>query len=150
MNKELPNKWVKKAVFDAINNITVFDELSASNVTIPCYDNRVKADNTSPYYILLSTQTNVDVPYTFCDRIWRSTLLIDIVTIYNGAGNYGSNIMVNNITNAVRNAIINLSLSNDTALKIHNKKIESITDLNNITDSQNVYRNLMRLDLFIN
>jgi hypothetical protein len=150
MTKEFPNKWVKKAVYDAVNNIVVFDEIASANVTIPCYDTRVPTNNTSNFYVILSTQTNQDEPYTFCDRIWRSTLLLDIVTIYNGAGNYGSNLMVNNITDAVRNAIINLSLSNETDLKLHNKKIESINNLDNITDTQNVFRNLMRLDLFIN
>ena len=150
MIKEFPNKWIKKASFDVLNNLVVFDEINEVNVTIPCYDTRVPPTNTSPYYILLSTQTNVDEPYTFCDRIWQSTLLIDIMTFYGSTGNTGSNLMVNNITNAVRNAMNDLTLSVSTTLKVHNQRIESITSFDNITETQNVFRNLMRYNFFIN
>ena len=54
MIKPLANKWVRKAVYDAINNIVV------DSNTIPCYDTRVTTNESSPYYNLLTTQTNIE------------------------------------------------------------------------------------------
>ena len=38
MIKQLPDKWVRKAIHTAINNCSVLDVLNSTNVTVPCYD----------------------------------------------------------------------------------------------------------------
>ena len=52
MIKSLPNKWVKKAVYDVINNIVV------DGKTIRCYDTNVTGNTKPNYYTLLTTQSN--------------------------------------------------------------------------------------------
>lgn len=150
MNKNTPNKWLKKAVFDAINNITVLNELTSQNVSVPCYGNRVPADNTSQFYTLITTTTNQQETTNKCESYWISSVLVDIVTIYNGSGNTGSDLMCDNITNAVSTALDGLTLDVVSGLKITVQNVVGLDSLNNITATQNVYRNLYRLQFIIN
>ena len=148
MNKQLPNKWVRKSVYDAINNITV--DNGGVNISVPCYDVRVTANGSKNYYTLLTTQTNIETNPTKCESTWQSSILINIVTIYNGAGNIGSRLLVDNITDAVRNALQNLTLDISSGLKIQKQVLSSLNSLDNITPTQNVFRNLYRIELTIN
>ena len=171
MNKTLPNKWVRKAIFDSINDIEVANENVVLNgnldnlgngqgngingntfqaITVPCYDVRVTANGGGNYYTLLTTQTNLETNPTKCESVWQSSILIDIVTIFNGAGNTGSRDLVDNITDAIRNATDNLTLDVSSGLKIQKQTLASIDSLDNITPTQNVFRNLYRIELTIN
>ena len=144
MIKTLPNKWVRKAVFEAINNIEV------DGKEIPCFDMRTPTSNKSRFYTLLTTQTNLEDKNNKCESLWQSSILIDIVTIYNGVGNTGSRLAVDNITDAVRNAVQNLTLDSQSGLQIMFQTVGSIDNLDTVTRSQNVYRILYRIELTIN
>ena len=142
MNKTLPNKWVRKAVYDAINDIIV------DGVTIPCYTSRV--DNDYHFYTILATQTNNQRTTNKCESHWVSSILIDIVTIYNGTNNPANRSFVDNITDAIIQATNNLTLDVISGLKIEVQNIVGLDNLDNQTDTQNVFRNLLRYELTIN
>jgi len=144
MIKTLPNKWVRKAVFEAINNIEV------DGKEIPCFDMRTPTNNKSEFYTLLTTQTNLEDKNNKCESLWQSSILIDIVTIYNGVGNTGSRLAVDNITDSVRNSVQNLALDSQSGLEIMFQTVGSIDNLDTVTRSQNVYRILYRIELTIN
>lgn len=141
MNKNLPDKWVKKAVYSAINDINV------NGVIIPCYS--VRADNETNFYTLLTTQTNNQTTSNKCESQWLSTILIDIVTIYNGTNNPANSTFVSDITHAIIQATNNLSLDTQSGLRIENQNI-SINNLDNQTNTQNVFRKLLRIEMTIN
>ena len=144
MIKTLPNKWVRKAVFDAINNIEV------DGKEIPCFDMRVPTNNKSNFYTLLTSQTNQEDKNNKCESLWESSILIDIVTIYNGVGNTGSRLAVDNITDAVRSSVQDLTLDSQSGLQIMFQTVGGINNLDTVTKSQNVYRILYRIELTIN
>jgi|TARA_R110000803_G_scaffold49707_3_gene103424 hypothetical protein len=144
MIKTLPNKWVRKAVFDAINNIEV------DGKEIPCFDMRVPTTNKSNFYTLLTSQTNQEDKNNKCESLWESSILIDIVTIYNGVGNTGSRLAVDNITDAVRSSVQDLTLDSESGLQIMFQTVGGIDNLDTVTKSQNVYRILYRIELTIN
>lgn len=144
MIKTLPNKWVRKAVFDAINNIEV------DGKEIPCFDMRVPTTNKSNFYTLLTSQTNQEDKNNKCESLWDSSILIDIVTIYNGVGNTGSRLAVDNITDAVRSSVQDLTLDSESGLQIMFQTVGGIDNLDTVTKSQNVYRILYRIELTIN
>tara|TARA_R110000796_G_scaffold251767_1_gene383927 strand:+ start:1128 stop:1562 length:435 start_codon:yes stop_codon:yes gene_type:complete len=144
MIKTLPNKWVRKAVFDAINNIEV------DGKEIPCFDMRVPTTNKSNFYTLLTSQTNQEDKKNKCESLWESSILIDIVTIYNGVGNTGSRLAVDNITDAVRSSVQDLTLDSESGLQIMFQTVGGIDNLDTVTKSQNVYRILYRIELTIN
>ena len=142
MNKTLPNKWVRKAVRDAIHNITV------DGVDIPCFSGR--ASNTYDFYTLLTTQTNTENKANKCESWWECSILIDIVTIYNGTNNPANRSFLDDITDAIRNATQNITLDVSSGLSVIKQNIAEINNLDNQTDTQNVYRNLMRIEMTIN
>jgi hypothetical protein len=173
MNKPFANKWVRKAIYDAIENIVVIDQVSndvhilqdgntnsivnsngieiasADFINVPCYDTNVTANGNTPYYNLLTTQTNVEEHPSKCEAMWRSSILIDTVTIFSASGNMGSRLLVDNITDAIITATRNITLDVESGLRIHKQTIGSINNLDNQTDTQNVFRNLLRLELEI-
>lgn len=150
MIKQLPDKWVRKAIYDAINNLIVLNELTNETIQIPCYDSRVTANGSKNYYILMSTQTSQVSKTNKCEDMYESSILLDIVTIYNGAGNVGSRVLADNILDKVRELTNDLTLDVSSNLTVLRQTQEFPNDIVSITKNQNVFRKLMRLELTIN
>jgi hypothetical protein len=144
MDKPLPDKHIRKAVYDAVNNIVV------DTLTIPAYDSRVPGNVIPQHFILMTTQTNQVNQMTKCGDVWESSILIDIVTTYNGSGNTGSRLLADNILDAVRNATKNLVLSASSGLVIQKQTQDFPNDIVTITSNENIFRKLMRLEFTIN
>ena len=144
MIKPLPDKYVRKAVYDAVNNIVV------DTLTIPAYDSRVSGNIIPQHFILLTTQTSQVNQMTKCGDVWESSILIDIVTTYDGSGNTGSRLLSENILDAVRNATNNLVLDVASGLVVEKQIQDFPNDIVTITDNENIFRKLMRLELTIN
>tara|TARA_R110002111_G_scaffold251350_1_gene315774 strand:+ start:350 stop:784 length:435 start_codon:yes stop_codon:yes gene_type:complete len=144
MIKPLPDKYVRKAVYDAVNNIVV------DTLTIPAYDSRVSGNIIPQHFILMTTQTSQVNQMTKCGDVWESSILIDIVTTYDGSGNTGSRLLSENILDAVRNATNNLVLDVASGLVVEKQIQDFPNDIVTITDNENIFRKLMRLELTIN
>lgn len=144
MIKPLPDKYVRKAVFDAVNNLVV------NTLTIPAYDSRVSGNVIPQHFILMTTQTNQVNQMTKCGDVWESSILIDIVTTYDGSGNTGSRLLADNILDAVRNATNNLVLDVASGLVVQKQIQDFPNDIVTITENENIFRKLMRLELTIN
>ena len=144
MIKPLPDKYVRKAVYDAVNNIVV------DTLTIPAYDSRVSGNVIPQHFILMTTQTNQVNQMTKCGDVWESSILIDIVTTYDGSGNAGSRLLADNILNNVRSYTNNLTLLPSSGLVVQKQTQDFPNDIVTITDNENVFRKLMRLELTIN
>lgn len=143
MNKALPNKWVRKAVYDLVNNIVV------NGNTIPCYDTRVTGNTIPQHYILLTTQSNDVDKNNKCEDFWDSDILIDIVTTYQGSGNPGSRLLSDDILDEVRNLTKDVQLDVASGLEIFTWTQRVEANISTITDNENVFRNLLRLILVI-
>jgi hypothetical protein len=144
MIKQLPDKYVRKAVFDAVNNLVV------DTLTIPAFDSRVSGNVIPQHFILMTTQTNQVNQMTKCGDVWESSILIDIVTTYDGSGNPGSRLLSDNILDAVRNATNNLVLDVSSGLVVQKQIQDFPNDIVTITENENIFRKLMRLELTIN
>lgn len=143
MNKSLPDKWVRKAVWTAINNIVVDSQ------TIPCYDTRV-TDNTIPqHYVLMTTQTNDVSKENKCEHFWESDILLDVITSYDSTGNPGSRLLADNILDEVRSLTDALVLDVSSGLTIIFNTQSFPNDLNTITPNESIYRKFVRLQLKI-
>ena len=144
MVKNLPDKWVRKSVFDAINNIVV------NGFTIPCYDTRVTNNNVKDHYILMTTQTNSVNKSNKCEYSYESSILLDIITTYKSVGNTGSRTLADDILNKVRELTNDLTLDGVSGLYIIWQKQDFPNDIATITDTENVFRKFMRIEFFIN
>lgn len=141
MNKQNPSKYIRKAIYNAINNITV------NGLQIPCYDTRVKVGDNPMYYVLMTTQSKDVIKATKCEYRWSATLLLDIVTIYNTSGNTGSRLLADDIENAIRNATQNLTIEGFTVVTMN---MDFPPNLDNINEHHIVYRNFIRYTYELN
>ena len=141
MEKIFPDKYIRKALFDVLNGITV------SGNTIYCYDTRVTGVQNPDHYILLTTQTNAVDKNNKCEWFWDSSILIDVVTRYDRPGNPGSRLLADDIMNEVRDLTNNLVLEG--GLSVIKQTQNFPNDITTITNDQAVYRKLMRLELKI-
>ncbi len=142
MNKVNPNKWIRKAVFDELDGVIIDSE------TIKVYDTRVTGHDIPLNYIVMSTQTNIVEKDNKCEWFWDASILLDITTTYLRPGNPGSRLLLDNITDVVRQAVNVLDLDPASGLSIITKTI-NISDLNTITENEIVFRSLFRLELLI-
>jgi len=127
-----PNKHVRKAVFDAVNS------------TYPCFDMQVTGDVNPTQYVIISTQDKEIDKATKCGNRWVSYTLLDIVCIYNGAGNVGSRLVNDDMENTILGLIENITVSGYTVV---NRSCEFPSNLDSSTATQTVYRNFIRLIL---
>jgi len=132
-----PDKHIRKAIFDKINNIVV------SGKTIPCYDSR--ATNAPSNYVLLTAQTKEVLKETKCEYEWETSTLIEIYTKVSSSGNTGSRVLLNDIEQAIY-TFLNPKL---TVLGFTNitQNITSENSLETITDTEITFRSFLRLNL---
>lgn len=143
MNKSLPDKWIRKAIYTAINNIVVDGE------TIPCYDSRVTSDTIPQHYVLMTTQTNDVSKENKCEHFWESDILLDIITSYDSTGNTGSRLLADNILDEVRRLTDSLTLDVASGLNIIFNTQSFPNDISTITPNESVFRKFIRIQLKI-
>lgn len=142
MTKDLPNKWIRKAIFDELDGIVV------DSNTINVYDTRVTGFQPD-HYILLTTQTNLVEKENKCEYFWNSSILIDVVTTFERQGGYGSRVLVNDIMQEVKDGVNDMVLDPASGLEIITKTLSFPNDITTITDNEIVYRELLRLEMII-
>lgn len=143
MDKPLPDKWVRKAIFDKLNNIVV------DGNTIRCFDTRVTGRKIPLNYVLMTTQTNSVNKTNKCEDFWESSILLDIFTTYGATGNTGSRELADNILESVKDLTNDLVLDIASGLSIHDQTQDFPNDINTLTQTENIFRKLMRLEIII-
>ena len=141
MDKQLPDKWIRKAIFEAINDVTVDDK------TIPCYDTMVVGQS-NDYYVILSTQSNEVDRSLKCGYRWNSNIIIDVTGVYDG--NKSGRVKVDNILDKVRDLTKDLALDVASGLEIIDVKQSFPSDIVSTRENKIIYRKLIRLELLIN
>ena len=143
MEKTLPDKWIRKAVF------ALLDEIEVDGETIYCYDTRLTGALNPDFYIIMSSQSNEVDKFNKCEYLWDSDILLDIRTVYKRAGSTGSRLLADNILDAVRNLVKDIQLDVASGLVINNRILSFPNDLNVIDESEIIYRKFLRLTLKI-
>jgi hypothetical protein len=146
MNKTFPDKWIRKAVYNAINNIPV------DSLLIPCYDTHVTYDAQKPepeHYVLMTTQTNEVDKRNKCEWFYESSILLDVITSFSGAGNNGSRLLADNITDACRNALVDLTLDGSSGLEIVTETMNFPADITTDVGAEVIFRKFIRLEFTI-
>jgi len=127
-----PNKYIRKAIYDAVNS------------TYPCFDTQVTGNLNPTQYVIISTQDKEDLNPNKCAHRWQVATLLDLVCIYNGAGNVGSRLANDDMENSILSLIENLQVSGFNVLTQRN---EFPSNLDSSTETQTVYRNFIRVVL---
>jgi len=146
MNKSLPNKWIRKAISDVLNNVLV------DGIGIPIFDTRVSKNMNKAipmHYILMTTQSNEVDKGTKCEWNWESNILLDIITSYELPGNPGSRVLADDILDTAKDLTKDLVLAPSSGLKILTTKQSFPNDLSTTTQNENIFRNFLRLEFHI-
>ena len=146
MNKSLPDKWIRKAVSDALANLEV------AGLEIPVFDTRVTRNinkDIPNHYILMTTQSNAVDKNNKCEWFWDSELLLDIITSYDLPGNPGSRVMAEDILDAAMGEINALQLDPVSGLEIITRSFVFPNDISTSTKNENIFRKLVRMELKI-
>jgi len=130
-----PDKWIRKGILTALGN------------THKVYDIRVPGNTIPQSYILLSTQTKLDNQNNKCAGQWDCTILLDLNTRYTGNGNPGDRVAVNDLEEYV---LTNMQAFTVDGFRIFKVVLESSTSLDNITDTMNIFRQLIRYRIILN
>ena len=132
-----PDKFIRKAISDNINNIVV------SGKTIPCYDSR--GTNAPSNYVLLTSQTKEVLKETKCEYEWETSTLIEIYTKVSSSGNTGSRVLLNDIEQAIYTLLLpKLTVQGFTNIT---QNITFENSLETITDTEIIFRSFLRLNI---
>jgi hypothetical protein len=143
MDKTYPDKWVRKAIYDAVDGISVGGE------TVNVYDRRTGMNNPKSG-VILQEQRNEVVKDTKCDYRWRHTILIEVFDRIPDVGNSGSRVNADDIMEAVKDGIINLTLDVGSGLTIINENLTFPGDLSNADGTEILNRKFLRVLYLIN
>jgi hypothetical protein len=132
-----PDKYIRKAIYELLNGIVV------SGRTIKCYDARVFGNQDVEQYIVLTNQTkNIDKTNK-CEYRWQVSILIEIFT-----RDSSSRVFLNDIEQAVNDL-----LSPKITVENFNVITQDITyrnQLESFTDTENIFRSFLTLELTLN
>ena len=142
----LPDKFVRKAIFTLLGGAS---GITVNTKNVKCYDSRVTGATIPSQYILMTTQTNQVSEIVKCGDRWNSSILLDIVTRYSSSGNTGSRLLADDIAEAVRN-LLETDLTLEGGLNVLHQKLDFPNDITMVTDNQNIFRKLIRIELKIN
>ena len=132
-----PDKFIRKAISDNINNIVV------SGKIIPCYDSR--GTNAPSNYVLLTSQTKEVLKETKCEYEWETSTLIEIYTKVTSSGNTGSRVLLNDIEQAIYTLLLpKLTVQGFTNIT---QNITFENSLETITDTEIIFRSFLRLNI---
>lgn len=132
-----PDKWIRKGIIGVLG----------INTPYRVYDMRVSGNNVPNNYIILSTQTKQEGMENKCGNGWDCTILIDIVTRFMGTSNPGNREDVNDIEEYVIQQMEGFSAD---GFSLFSVELESSTSLDTLTDTQNIFRQLVRYRILLN
>tara|TARA_R110002051_G_scaffold308116_1_gene379510 strand:- start:12908 stop:13333 length:426 start_codon:yes stop_codon:yes gene_type:complete len=135
--KMLPDRWVRKAIYSSLITLGV-------NV----YDTNTGTDSPSEF-VLMTTQTNNQIMPNKCDSRWTSSILLDVITRYPVSGNSGNRLPADIIAENVLSLTTGLNLDPTSGLKILKQSYSFPNDISTKTNTEIVYRKLIRIELEI-
>jgi len=130
-----PDKWIRKGVKLALIG------------TVNVYDYRLPTNVNPSEYLIISTQTKEDTDNSKCGGQWQCTVLLDLITRYASTGNTGDRLKLNDLEDLVILQMNNFVIDNFTIFDI---KLESSVSFDNLTDTENVFRQLIRYRITLN
>lgn len=134
-----PDKFIRKAVYEQINNIVVNSKI------IKSFDSRLSGNENLSEYVLFTAQTKDIEKATKCAYRWETSLLIEIYTKTSSSGNSGSRVLLNDIEQAIYTLLQPKITVNGFVNLTQNITFEQ--QLETITDTENIFRSFLRLNL---
>jgi hypothetical protein len=132
-----PDKWIRKAISDRIDNMIV------NTISIPCVDVNFTGTTQPLHYVAMSTQTKKDDQTAKCGWEWDCTILLDVITRYLGTGNTGSRVLLNDIEERIILLLNDFSIEGGFTINSE-IELESSDGTDGHTGTEAYFRQLMR------
>lgn len=129
-----PNKHIRKAIFNAVSS------------SYPIFDSQVPNSNTSARYCIMSSQSKQIDKANKCDYYWETEILLQLIDIYKMPGNSGSRVAIDDMENDIFALISPITID---GYSVITRNYDFPDNLDNVTDTQIVYRNYIRLSLLL-
>jgi len=145
MDKNLPDKWIRKAIFDAFNG-TIVD-----GKTINVFDSRQSADDiaVNNAYVLMASQSN-NVNETKSGDYYVSTIRLEVIVFYNSTGNHGSRLLADNIIDELRSALNpQISLDLASGRNVISQNFNFVNDVVTPSVNKSIFRKILDLTFTI-
>lgn len=140
MNTSLPDKYIRKEIYDRIHNMEI------NSVTFKCYDTRVTSANPSQYF-LITTQLN-QPNRTKCGRGWINSTEIQVVVRLKK--NSGSRVLLDDAVNGVLTELDEFSLPVLSGMKVSVNDLSIDNELSQIEGGEIIYTKIIRLETTVN
>jgi hypothetical protein len=135
LNSTNPSKHIRKAIYNIVNPV------------YPCFDMQVTGNKNPDNYVLMTSQSKTIDKATKCNYRWECSLLLDIVTVYKGSGNTGSRVKGDDMEGAIYELIKDIEITGYTVV---NRTFSFPDSLSLKTDTENIFRNFIRIELLLN
>jgi len=129
-----PSKYIRKAVYDIVNTY------------YPCFDMEITGNKAPNTYVLMTSQSKTVDKANKCEYRWECSLLLDIVTVYKGAGNTGSRVKGDDAEGVIYELIKNINI---TGYEVVNRTFSFPDSLSLKTPTENIFRNFIRIELLL-
>lgn len=135
----LPNKHIRKAIYDVIHNMDV------NGTTFPCYTEQT-GTNSGNYYTLLSTQLNTQES-TKCGPGWINDTEIQVVVRV--PKNQGSKVLIDDAVDAVITELRDVQLAGASGMRINKRTVDVVQEFSDESATNITYRQIIRFQTHI-
>jgi hypothetical protein len=140
MTAILPDKYIRKEIYDRIHNMDIGGTL------FKCYDTRATQSGAMEY-TLVSTQLNQPED-TKCGGGWSNSTEIQVIIITEK--NTGSRVLLDDAVQEVLSELNDFSLPVATGLRVSNSKLSVDNEIIDDVGSKIAYRKIVRMQTTIN
>lgn len=119
----LPNRYVLKALYDAINGQVVDGD------TINVYDSKLPGGTIPEKYVLITSQSNESEEASFQGYKWEHTVTIECYSRVPAQGGPGSRVATANIANMVLQRLPSITIDGGAGLRLHRTSVSAPGDL---------------------
>jgi len=142
--KQLPDKWVRKAIFDGLNDSQIDSEV------IKVYDYRVPIKKAPKVYILMTSQTSTPDRGNKCVIPYTSIIRLEVVTQFASSGNTGSRLLADNTMQLVIDWFNGTDLiDNSSGFILSKKNIDFGTDIQTTLSNYSIFRKVAILSFYL-
>lgn len=139
MNADLPNKHIRKEIYDRLNNSTIGGE------TFPVFTERATNSNSKNYY-LISTQLN-NQEFNKCGNGWENSTEIQVIV--RRKRNEGTKVLLDDAVQNVLTELQDFSLPSATGLKVNRIELSIANEIVDERGSEIVYQSIIRMEIGI-
>ena len=142
--KQLPDKWIRKAIYDGVNGSDVNGE------TLNVYDFRVPVEKAPNIYVLMTAQSSTPLRDNKCGIPYNCVIRVEVVTQFPTSGNTGSRLLADEGMQAVLDWFNGSELIDENSgFNLTSKSIDFGSDIQNTLPNFTIFRKVAIITFYL-